>query len=56
MSTHNIGFYGEMENFIFLLSSNTHLTCCSISVIVDQGKSAGPGIVCGGGFGGQRSC
>ena len=25
MSTHNIGFYGELANIIFQLSSNTHL-------------------------------
>ena len=27
MSTHNIGFYGELTNLIFQLSSNTHLVC-----------------------------
>ena len=29
MSTHNIGFYGELTKLIFQLSSNTHLVCFS---------------------------
>ena len=29
MSTHNIGFYEEMAEMIFHLSSNTHFICSS---------------------------
>ena len=29
MSTHNIGFYYEMTNITFQISSNTHLICSS---------------------------
>ena len=31
MSTHNIGFYEEMVNIIFQLSSNAHLISSSVS-------------------------
>ena len=31
MSTHNIGFYKDLTEIIFQLSSNTHLICISSS-------------------------
>ena len=33
MSTHNIGFYEEMTNIIFKLSSNMHLIASSVKHI-----------------------
>ena len=34
MSTHNIGFYGELTKIIFPLSSNTHLNVIIIIIII----------------------
>ena len=32
MSTHNIGFYGDLTKIIFELSSNTHLICFAVII------------------------
>ena len=34
MSTHNISFYEDLTKIIFQLSSNTHLICCTFSVVL----------------------
>ena len=38
MSTHNIGFYGELTKIIFQLSSNAHLIYSSGRVFRDYYK------------------
>ena len=33
MDTHTTGFYGDLSNIIFKLSSKQHLICCSVASI-----------------------
>ena len=34
MNTHNIGFYEDLTNIIFELSSNTHLISSAVTVLI----------------------
>ena len=41
MSTHNIGFYGELKKIILQLSSNTLLICSSDHLLLNVTASLG---------------